>query len=89
MMLIMVTGLGLVGYCIARMLENARLAAKYRALQNQQTPSMPVGGWTLTYKEGRSTKSIVVPGETEAEALTTATRQLNIRYDRIVSLTKN
>lgn len=81
--------IGLCGYAIAKAVENARLARKYHELQNQPAPSMPTGGYTLVYKEGRATKTAFVQGTTEAEALLSATRQLNIRYDRIVSLTKN
>jgi flagellar biosynthesis/type III secretory pathway M-ring protein FliF/YscJ len=62
-----------------------RLTEKLKAdgVLNQQMPK----GWSITYKEGRSTKTITVDAATEALAMLSLARQ-GIRYDHIVSSVK-
>jgi len=51
---------------------------------NAQPPAVG-GGWVLTYKEGRQTKTMRVEGKTEGEATGNAMR-MGIKMERIVSL---
>lgn len=53
------------------------------------TPLNPVGpSWTIKYKEDRKTQTIVLPGNDEKEVLKLVLH-MGIRYDRIISMTKN
>jgi len=70
-----------------RMHENSKLADLYRTGQlpsNQPAAS----GWTLTYKNGRKIETMVIQGDTEAQAAAAAMKA-NVPFDKIVSLTRN
>lgn len=45
-------------------------------------------GWLLVYKEGKAQKTLSLDGATEQEAMAQATRIHQVRYDKIVSLTR-
>jgi hypothetical protein len=68
-------------------------AKKYRylvALEKRMPRASNTGGpqWSITYKEGRKQQSIVIPGKTEAEAISTFVKTCGKNYDSIVSSVK-
>lgn len=84
MALVMLTVLWLICRAVLKLKENARLAALYTA--GQQMPSGP--SFTLVYKEGKKQLSVHILANTEQEALAQAFKH-NIRFDKVLSLTKN
>ena len=45
--------------------------------------------WTVTFKVGRGTRSVVIEGATEEEAILKAVKTNSVGYDAIVSSVKN
>lgn len=94
--MLLILGLfGLFGMFVLRLWNDHLLADKYRELlkeaeANRQNPVTTSTGpsWTIGYKLGRKTHTIVVPGVDEGAAYIAFTK-LGIRYDNITSLTKN
>jgi hypothetical protein len=70
--------------------HNAEIASQVTRQGATPEASRPPAGpsFTLTYKEGRKTKSVVIPAATEQQAVAAAMR-MSIPFDKIVSLTPN
>lgn len=66
-----------------------RILGGFTSAPSTEPPSNPAGpSWTVKYKEDRKTQTIVLPGNDEKEVLKLVLH-MGIRYDRIVSMTKN
>ena len=72
---------------ILYMIRNSLQAAKYRSLMNKRKEEIKTG-YSVVYKIGRKMETVEVDGITEGEAMQDLIKK-GIRYDKIISLTKN
>ena len=69
------------------MVRNSLQAAKYRRMIKDEIVIKKTG-YNIVYKIGRKTEMIDVGGENESEAMAALIKK-GMRYDKIVSMTKN